>query len=194
VPEHARLILDRLTGVLAPYFSLSGLREDLDAASGRPMAVSRLRRGIHLAIQSFLLSPGLALVLLVSSGAIGRDLIPWELRVTIVLLVPVLWVLWASITFGGMSFALAGISLVRRDGRRAGRLAAGGRALLVWAAPTILLAACCYIQEHSPESHGLVFAFWIGTVVLLLVYAILALLFPARCLQDRLAGTVLVPL
>ena len=70
----------------------------------------------------------------------------------------------------------------------------GLRALIVWAPPTALLAASRYVHEFHPVATDLSLSLWIATIILLLGYVSVALLFPSRCLHDRLAGTVLVPL
>jgi hypothetical protein len=192
VPERARFMLERLTGVRVPYSSLTALRADLDAAAGRPMEVSLARRGIQISIQTFFLSPGLFLMFFLSSALIRPRLFPWDLESVIA--IPMVWVIWAILARGGLSFTLTGIALVRSDGLRASHRACGWRAFLVWAPPTILLACSRYLQEAFPDEIGLSLGLWLGAILLLLGYVALALLFPRRCLQDRVAGTLLVPL
>ena len=192
VPERAALILDRLTGVREPFPSLATLRAELEAAAARPLEISLARRAIHLAIQGFFLLPGLAIMLMLSSVWIHPRAFPWDLEAVVA--APLCWVLWAMFARGGLSFALAGIVLARNDGRRASAGACGLRALLVWAPPTILLATSRYLQETTPEASGLSLGLWVSAVVLLIAYLSLALLFPSRCVQDRLAQTVLVPM
>ena len=192
VPERARYILDRLTGVRVPFSSIAVLRDELDTATGRPLQVSRLRRGIQIAVQGFFLFIGLAVMLAFSSPWIPPRVFPWDLETVIA--IPAVWVIWALAARGGLNLPLAGITLVQTNGLPAGRRSCAFRALLVWAPPTVLLAASRYLQEIQPEAAGLSLALWIGAIVLLLCYLALALLFPSRCLHDRLAGTVLVPL
>jgi eukaryotic-like serine/threonine-protein kinase len=192
VPERSGLILERLTGVRTPFPALASLRAELDSAAGRPTEISLVRRGIHLGIQTFFLLPGLFLMFLLSSGTIRPHLFPWDLAAVVA--IPVCWVVWAFVARGGLSYPLAGIALVRGDGRRASRRACGWRAFLVWAAPTFLLASARYVHEALPEATGLSLGLWFGTLLLLLGYVALTLLFPSRCIQDRLAGTLLVPL
>ena len=138
VPEHAGLILERLAGVRTPFESLETLCSELDAAASRPTEISLVRRGIHLGIQAFFLLPGLTLMFLLSSTILRPYLFPWDLAMLVA--IPAGWVLWAFLSRGGLSLPLAGIALVRNDGRGASRLACGWRAFLVWAAPTLLLA------------------------------------------------------
>ncbi|QEH36705.1 Serine/threonine-protein kinase PrkC [Aquisphaera giovannonii] len=191
VPERARLLLDRLTGVRAPFHSLDEVRAELEQAASRPTEVGVARRAVHLAIQGFFLSPGLAVMLLISSGILGPGLFPGD--AALMVLIPMLWVLWSAVSPGGFSAALAGLCLVRGDGRPAGRRACILRSLLIWAAPAALLAASCYVRDVSPRSLGLALALWLAALVILLAFVALALIFPARSIQDRLAGTILVP-
>jgi eukaryotic-like serine/threonine-protein kinase len=192
VPERAGLILERLAGVRTPFQSLESLRAELDAAASRPTEISLVRRGIHLGIQAFFLLPGLSLMFLLSSAFLWHRLFPWDLAMIVA--IPACWVLWAFVARGGLSLPLAGIALVRNDGRKASRLACGWRAFLIWAAPTLLLASSRYVRESFPEAPGLSLGLWFGALLLLLGYLALALLFRNRGPQDRLAGTLLVPL
>ena len=77
------------------------------------------------------------------------------------------------------------------------QLMRGTLPLLVWATHFtfcyLLAAAQCtpaVMRTGGPDRLLL----GIATVLLLLGYVSVALLFPRRCLHDRLAGTVLVPL
>ena len=175
-----------------PYASLEGLLAELDAAASRPTEISVVRRAMHLGIQAFFLLPGLLLMVLLSSGLLLTHFYPWDMAMVVV--IPAFWVVWAFASRGGLSFPLAGIALVRNDGRRASRLACGWRAFLVWLAPTLLLAASSYVRETYPEADRLALGLWSGALLLLACYLVLALLFRNRGPQDRLAGTLLVPL
>jgi hypothetical protein len=145
-----------------------------------------------MCIQGFFLMPGLVAMFMLSAPFTRPRAFPWDLETVIA--IPLFWILWAMIARGGMSFALAGISLVRDDGRRTSALTSGWRAFLVWAPLTTLLAAARSLQETIPEAVDLSWSLWIGGLVLIVGYVGLALLFPTRCVQDRLAGTVLVPI
>ncbi len=106
---------------------------------------------------------------------------------------PALWVLSAFVFRGGVGLRLAGLALVRRDGRDAGRLRCAWRALLVWGTVFGWLALVLWLDVSFP------FAVWLGptlqvlTVALLFGYVALALRFPERGPHDYLVGTVLVP-
>jgi hypothetical protein len=193
VPESASLILDRLAGVRSPFESLESLRAELDKAASRATEISVVRRGIHLVIQAFFLLPGLSLMFLLASPLLKKThLFPWDLAM--VAAIPACWVLWSSASRGGLSFPLAGIALVGSDGRRASRFSCGWRAFLVWCAPTLLLASALYVRDTYAEATGLSQGLRFGAILLLFCYLALALRFRNRGLQDRLAGTLLVPL
>jgi hypothetical protein len=106
---------------------------------------------------------------------------------------PALWVLWAFAFRGGLGLRLAGLALVRRNGKPAMRLQCAWRAFLVWAPVVALLMLAVWIDVRFP---GLS---WLGCglqglfPLLIVGYAALALRFPARGPHDRLAGTYLVP-
>ncbi len=116
---------------------------------------------------------------------------------------PTLWVIWAFLTRGGISYRLTGIALVRGDGRPATRLQCAWRAFLVWAPLTGLLVLSFWLEQRywslwqagsSPRwLFSLAAAVWYAVLLLLVVYVLLALLRPARTLHDRLSGVYLVP-
>jgi hypothetical protein len=116
---------------------------------------------------------------------------------------PALWVVWAFLARGGISYRLAGIALVRGDGRRASRLQCAWRAFLVWAPLTGLLMLSFWLEARywslwRPDSSprwlfSLASAVWYAALLLLAGYVLLALWRPARTLHDRLSGVYLVP-
>jgi eukaryotic-like serine/threonine-protein kinase len=119
---------------------------------------------------------------------------------------PAVWVIWAFATRGGLSYGLAGIALARTTGGRPSRWRCAWRSLLFWtplfglAAVSILLDAWFWEDWHPAAEDAisswlplLSMASWWAAVLLLPLYAGLALLWPARSVHDRLAGTCLVP-
>jgi hypothetical protein len=118
---------------------------------------------------------------------------------------PVLWVIWAFLTRGGLSHRILGLSLVRSDGRRASRLRCAWRALLVWAPVTALLALSTGLEVwhwanwtlDDPTRYQWVYwlavLLWWAALILLGAFLVMALWSPSRSLHDRLAGTWLVP-
>jgi hypothetical protein len=116
---------------------------------------------------------------------------------------PAVWVVWAFLTRGGLSFRLAGLMLVRDDGSRAARWQCAWRALLVWGPVAGLLLFSLWLDawhwstwDASQPRHWVawltVSAWWAGWA-LLPIYVFLALRQPGRALHDRLAGTYVVP-
>jgi hypothetical protein len=116
---------------------------------------------------------------------------------------PALWVVWAFLARGGISYRLAGIALLRGDGRPATRLQCAWRAFLVWAPLTGLLVLSFWLEERywslwQPDSSprwlfSLASAVWHAALLLLAGYVLLALWRPVRTLHDRLSGVYLVP-
>jgi hypothetical protein len=132
--------------------------------------------------------------------------IPTEVIVRFCIIVaawPTVWVLWAFITRGGLSLYIMGLTLVRRDNRKAARWRCAWRALLVWLPVTGLFVVSMWLEFvywsvwREDETHrwlgALAETAWWSAVGLLAVWVILALRSPARTLHDRLAGTFLVP-
>src|SRR5581483_7914584 len=116
---------------------------------------------------------------------------------------PALWVLWAFLVRGGLSYRTIGIDLVRSNGRPALRLQCAWRALLVWAPIGSLLLLSLWLQmrfwsawdrgEVLPGLHALSTVLWYAALALPVVYLAVALARPARAPHDILAGTYLVP-
>jgi hypothetical protein len=94
---------------------------------------------------------------------------------------------------GGVSMMLAGVAIVRADGRRAFRSRCAVRAALVWAPVVGLLFGALLFQIYAPRHTFLVAVLWLTAALLLPVYAAIALRHPARPPQDRIIGTYLVP-
>jgi hypothetical protein len=116
---------------------------------------------------------------------------------------PAIWIIWAFLFRGGISYYVMGIRMVRTNGRPAWRVQCLWRALLVWAPIALLLVGSVLLQDRywsswtpaDPErwliwtAWGLM---WLVPVVLLL-YVVLALRSPNRALHDKLSGVYLVP-
>jgi uncharacterized RDD family membrane protein YckC len=116
---------------------------------------------------------------------------------------PIVWITWAFIFRGGLSFPIVGLALVRRDGRPALRIQCAWRAFVVWV-PLVAFAVgstwldYLYVQTAQPGAElswlvGVSLALWWGCAALLGLYVTLAIVFPKRALHDSLAGTYVVP-
>jgi hypothetical protein len=106
---------------------------------------------------------------------------------------PLVWAAFAFAFRGGLALSLAGITLVRPDGRKAGRFRCAVRELLVWLPITLLLLACMWVQTAFPQLVAVRTGLWLTAALLLPVYVMLALRNPSRPPQDRIMGTHLVP-
>jgi hypothetical protein len=106
---------------------------------------------------------------------------------------PVVWAVFAFAFRGGLAMSLAGITLVRPDGRKAGRFRCAGRELLVWLPMTAVLLTAMWVQAIAPDLVALRTGLWLVAGLMLPVYVVVALKDPARPPQDRIMGTYLVP-
>jgi uncharacterized RDD family membrane protein YckC len=95
----------------------------------------------------------------------------------------------APIARGGLMLRLLGLELVTADGRRASRLRVLWRAAVAWTPAWLPIAAQAAIGN---EMRRMVW-FCVVCLVLAAAGAIVAVLRPSRGLQDRLAGTWIVP-
>jgi hypothetical protein len=111
----------------------------------------------------------------------------------VLLVWPLVWAGFALAFRGGLGLSLAGITLVRADGRRAGRWRCAARELLVWLPLTLVLLLSLWLQAAVPERVGLRTALWLVGALMLPIYVVVALRDPARPPQDRVMGTYLVP-
>lgn len=89
---------------------------------------------------------------------------------------------------GGLVLWIAGVTFVRRDGRRASRLRVFWRALVTWSAPV----AALFLIGLLSRPLGM-FAAALAACGLLLACAVFSLAIPRRGVQDFLAGTWPVP-
>jgi hypothetical protein len=128
---------------------------------------------------------------------LGALELPGEQRVialVALLFLPVCCVLSAVLFRGGLRHYLLGVRLVRRDGRRAGRLRCGWRALTAWT----FLAPLALWPLLVENARKLQIAYlgdlcWVASGFLTLLFFVVILRTPARSLHDRVAGTWLVP-
>ena len=128
----------------------------------------------------------------------GKSASPWRsdawLVFVVLLAIPIALIVGSAILRGGISMMLAGIALVRADGRRATRRQCALRTAVVWFPIAALLFGAAILQAYAPERIYVAVSLWLVAVALLPVYAVIALRFPTQPPQDRITGTHLVPL
>ncbi len=133
----------------------------------------------------------------------GMDQAMARIQTILLLFWPAIWIVWAFLTRGGLTFHFLGLSLVRGNGRAALRVQCAWRALLVWAPVTglaiasIWLSAWYWARWPGDGADAWMLwassAAWWSSLALLPLYTVLAAWFPRRSLHDWLAGTYLVP-
>jgi hypothetical protein len=127
----------------------------------------------------------------------GRGESPWGLETgpvwVVLVAVPLGWVVTAVVLRGGFSMILTGLAVVRADGRRAYRRQCAVRAVAVWLPVVGLLAGSVWLQVYHPRQAYLYAGLWLVALALLPIYLVVAVRFPVRPPQDRIAGTYLVP-
>jgi len=115
---------------------------------------------------------------------------------------PIVWVVWAFLCRGGLSYRLSGLALVGADGLPAARWRCAARQFLVWMPVLSLLLLSTWAETRywsewwQPDAAWLPWCSWLAwwaAVALLAGYTALALWHPGRSLHDRLAGVWLVP-
>jgi serine/threonine protein kinase len=213
VPLHARAILDRLGPGPNPFQSVAEVQEALTQTRDEITEVDRTLRALHLGVQTVLLFPGLVAVFSFGYFLLARlytlsDQGPGGITteevveiasegptilLTMVALVFGIWIVWAALTRGGLSFRLVGLGLVGPDGRPAGRLRSLWRALLVWGPPAAPLMGAARVLETVPGEDWLAWLLFALAGLVLLTYVPIALMWPDRGPHDRLAGTRITP-
>jgi eukaryotic-like serine/threonine-protein kinase len=111
----------------------------------------------------------------------------------VVLLWPVCWVMWSFLWRGGLTHRFLGLILVLASGHRALRAQCAWRTFVVWFPVCVLASVSVWLEAYYPEWARWSWACLGAGAVILLGLAGLALRWPSRGLQDRLAGTYLVP-
>jgi hypothetical protein len=113
--------------------------------------------------------------------------------VTAVALFTASYVISALVFRGGLSFVLAGLTIVRADGRPAGRLWYAAREVLAWLPVVAMVLALIGVQYFWPYwGFGRAF-FAFASVATLVGSAAVAIRFPERGPLDRIVGTYVVP-
>jgi hypothetical protein len=107
-------------------------------------------------------------------------------------------VIFAFFLRGGLLLRVFGLAVVDRRGLRASRLRAAWRALVAWApaaaASAVLINFGVLVDAGKSAAHPGWTAIAVGAAVIFAAGGAFAALRPARSLQDRAAGTSIVPL
>jgi hypothetical protein len=205
LPPHASQILDRLLGGPRPFRTVEAFRQELESLRDQPAEVTRLRRAGHLALTALLMhvpvcGPAPAMVVWIAFFALWliynqpQDSDPGVFAIALYVgLCCAFWVVWAFAFRGGYLYWRGGIALRRADGRKASRLQCAWRALLIWGPVGALLCSAVAMTYFEPTWPWLYFSLWGMGAALLPLDVVLALLWPARPLHDRIAGTYPVP-
>jgi hypothetical protein len=214
VPEHAASILRRLMGGPDMYQSVADLQSDLNATRNHLPEVNRQLRAVHLVVLAVAVGFPILFMLGVTAIVISEDrvenlpvfarldpqpspedvaIVMLTLSFVVLFLGPVLWVAWAFLFRGGITLRMMGLTLVRRDGRKAGRWRCAWRSFIVWMPPAALLYLAVVIKIVDPQAMLLAQLCCVLALVHVLACLGLALWQPTRSVHDRLAGTVLVP-
>jgi uncharacterized RDD family membrane protein YckC len=104
----------------------------------------------------------------------------------------VLGLIGAVVARGGLTFRMFGTAVVTRDGAPASRLPALLRALVAWA-PAVALSVVPRVLPGFSDTTLRGSVFRVAMIALLIAGGIWAIRRPARGIQDRIAGTWLVP-
>jgi len=118
----------------------------------------------------------------------------WFNRVRDMQIIPLcVLVIWGGLSRGGLTHAVTGLAVVRRDGRRAWMLQSAWRTLLFWL-PFFCIAAAIQILDV----HGADFIWWSQQLrrtyfLLPLLYLVFVFRWPSRGPHDIASGTFVVP-
>jgi uncharacterized RDD family membrane protein YckC len=203
VPGHAIPIVERICRIDKPYATVGEFRADLDQTREQHPDLTPATRISHAAytlvgttIKSWLL-PFLsvaALFFFYRMAHVHRPPEPSEeFYDSIFLFQSLLWVLLAMLVRDGIGGWMFGVTVVRANGQRATRLRLAWREASRWL-PLIVLDLL--FEMIPPESPFVVVRYYGGmilTLALPFVYVAHGLIYPGRYLNDRLAGTAVVP-
>jgi eukaryotic-like serine/threonine-protein kinase len=202
VPGHAIDGLARLCRLSAPYTNVAQFRADLEATRNLGPELSRVQLFGYAAykllvteLKALLPSTIVVLFFIALTVLSGSEIeIPDEDVIDRVLIIQsTFWVLVAMLLRQGVGGMLFGLTIIRADGRPATRLRLAWREAVVWL--PLLIADPLF--EFLPADGWLRWVRFLGTpAVAILIPVVLVvhfLLVRGRFLNDRLAGTAVVP-
>jgi uncharacterized RDD family membrane protein YckC len=202
IPGHAILPVERLCRLAEPYSKLGQFRADLESTRELAPETSRFQRLGYAAykfvineMKAFLLPMIVALFSIVAHLVTREPFVPpsGETIDQVLIFQSMLWTLLAMLLRQGPGGVLFGLTVVGADGRPASRLRLGWREAIVW----IPLLVADPLFELLPDEGTLGWVGFFGTPVVAAIIPILMvghyLIFRGRFLNDRLAGTAVVP-
>ena len=103
-------------------------------------------------------------------------------------------VVCALIFRGGLSWLLAGVTLVQSNGQPCGRFRCAVRSVVVWLPLMLLCLLLLFVQSEFPKWVAVRVVLTFALLALLMSYVVIAIRYPSRPPQDRLMGTHIVPM
>lgn len=204
VPLHVRAMLDRLIGVRQPFAAIEPMLDELESTregmAEFPLALRLVHFGLFLS--ETILKVGIAMgVVRLIFFLLVRARPGWNESPSILVaeswtfaaVLLIVWPTWAAITRGGFGLHVLGMAPVRADGIVASRWRLAWRDACLMIPLASVAVATFALEQHNIGVRWLPFARVAALCLLPVAYAIHGLFFPGRLLQDRMAGTLLVP-
>jgi hypothetical protein len=195
VPVHARRMLDRLLGLDGAYEGLTPFLQDMAETRESTPELAPALRLVHagLFVVEALTKLGLATGLI----ALLEWLFPsrsWTLGTWgLGMVLAIGWPFLAAFTRGGLVPRILGMALVRSDGASVSPARLALRELAFWLPVTLIVLTHQVLEARGLSSKGLTIAIVATLVLLAIAYAAHGLLRQGQLLQDRIAGTQVVP-
>jgi uncharacterized RDD family membrane protein YckC len=189
LPFHAEELVARLKDHEAPYESLDAVADELkELASHRPVLSNRTLNLLRLLV----VSGTVLLSLIVPALTIDDGERTANILVSIVLSYGVPASSLALLLRGGLGLLIAGIGVRSAAGARASRWRCAARSLLTWTPVWACLQGAYFVSKAGWDAR----IGWVlngAAVVILLAIVVLSSRAGSLSLQDRIAGTRLVP-
>jgi hypothetical protein len=195
VPVHARRMLDRLLGFADPYPSVDPFLQDMGEAREAMAELAPALRLVQagLFVTEALGKMGLSIALLtllawLASMPLAR-LETWGFAALLL----IGWPLWTAATRGGFGLRLLGMTVVRSDGAPASRARLAWREFCFWLPIALVVLVYAILEDQGVGKRWLAVTTVLALALIPVLYAVHGLLRAGRLLQDRLAGTQMVP-
>ncbi len=184
------------------FGTLQGVVDALPPLLRRPVALSPWKRAAHL---SLCIAPAMLFtassMMVLRSVSFGGDapatmntqITSMQLALTFLLPTALVGLVTASAFKGGLLFRGLDLAIVDAAGREVTRLRALVRALVAWSPVLIAFATLLFRRDLGVELELGVLEVAVPSLAVMAIGAVWAGLNPNRGLQDRIAGTYLVP-